>query len=492
MPRKRNTEEKAAPQAQAIHSPFRLFSDAQLDSLHHASLEILRRTGVRVNDEQAVRLLQDAGCWVEGALVRFPAGVVEQALNTAPSRVVLCDRNGAPRLHLESTRSYFGTGSDLPYTRDLISGERRPTRLKDVENVARLVDALPNLDFVMSMGLPSDVPAGTSDRHNFFTMVANTTKPIVFTAWDEYGLQDTLDMAVIIAGTRQDLARSPFLAAYLEPVSPLQHSHEVLRKVFMMADYGLPFVYSPAPIDGGTAPVTLAGSITQANAEVLSGLVIAQLYKPGSPFIWGAGSGPLDMRTLVNIYTGPETMQHSMAMAEMAHYYYHVPVWGFAGCSDSKLPDAQAGAESALWTLWSALAGANLVHDVGYIESGLTCSLEMIAVNDEIISQVRRLLNGISISAETLALDVINAVGPGGSFIEQPHTTAHYREVWYPRFFDRRTHNAWEERGKPTAVSNARRFIQETLASHQPPALPEDRLAAMHAVLARADGHGKI
>ncbi len=488
MPRK-SAQPQPASEANlfSIFSSVRLFSPQQLQMLHQASLEILRRTGVNVRDSQAVQLLQDAGCSVQGERVRFPAGVVEQALNQAPSRVVLCSRDGAPALHLEGSRTYFGTGSDLPFTRDVDSGERRPSLLNDVRNTARLVDALPNLDFVMSMGLPNDVPAQTADRHNFFTMTTNTLKPIVFTAWDEYGLQDILDMAEIIAGSRQRLALNPFLAAYLEPVSPLQHSGEVLRKVFMMADYGLPFVYSPAPIDGGTAPVTLAGCIAQANAEILSGLVIAQLYKPGTPFIWGAGSGPLDMRTLVNIYTGPETMLHCMAMAQLAHEFYHAPVWGFAGCSDSKLPDAQAGTESALWTLWSALAGANLVHDVGYIESGLTGSPEMMVINDEIISQVKRLLKGVQITAENLALDVIDQIGPGGSFLEHQHTSAHFREVWYPRVFDRRAHNAWQEKGEPTALSNARSLAQEIIASHQPAALPEDQLTALRAILRRAD-----
>ena len=485
MARKRTQEQSFNPPTQSIFSPFRLFSDAQLEALHHASLEILRRTGVRVNDDQALQLLRQAGCWVEDNLVRFPAAVVERALEHLPSRVVLCNRTGEARLYLEGSRSFFGTGSDLPYTRDLVSGERRATLLEDVQNVARLVDALPNLDFLMSMGLPSDVPAEKADRHNFFTMISNTVKPVVFTAWDQYGLQDIIDMAVVAAGSRSALARAPFLLAYLEPVSPLQHSQEVLRKIFLMADYGLPFVYSPAPIDGGTAPVTLAGCIAQANAEVMSGVVIAQLYRPGTPVVWGAGSGPLDMRTLLNVYTGPETMQHCMAMAELAHHYYHVPVWGFAGCSDSKLPDAQAGAESALWTLWSALAGANLVHDVGYIENGLTCSMEMIAVNDEIISQVRRLLNGIRIDPETLALDAIDQVGPGGSFIEHPHTTAHYREVWYPRIFDRRAYNAWEERGRPTAVSNARALAQQTLSEHLPLPLGAEQTAAMQTILER-------
>lgn len=282
---------------------------------------------MRVYETEAVRMLGDAGCTVtDGTLVRFPAALVEAALQHVPSRVVLSNRDGNPRIHLEGHRIYFGTGSDLPYTRDLETGERRPSLLPDVENVARLVDALPNLDFIMSMALPSDVPPAVSDRYAFLTKAQNTTKPIVYTAWDDRGLRDILSMAEIIAGSREELALNPFLVAYLEPVSPLQHPETVVRKLLTLAERGLPFVYSPAPIDGGTAPVTLAGCIAMANAEVLSGLVIAQLKRVGAPFIWGAGSGPLDMLTMANLYTGPETMLHCMAMAELAHFRYHVPV----------------------------------------------------------------------------------------------------------------------------------------------------------------------
>lgn len=469
-------------------SGYRLLDDAQLEEIHLAALEILRRTGVRVDEAEARRLLQEAGCTVtDGSLVRFPAAVVEQALGKAPSRIVLCDRTGEPHAFLEGHRCYFGTGSDLPNTLDLETGERRPSLLSDVGNAARLVDALPHLDFVMSMALPSDVPPQTSDRHAFLAMVENTVKPIVFTAWDEEGVADILAMAEAVAGGPEELALRPFLLAYLEPSSPLRHSESALRKLLRMADRGLPFVYAPGPLEGATAPVTPAGSLAMACAEVLSGLVIAQLRRPGTPFVWGSGSGPLDMRTMVGVYAGPEFMLHCMAMAELAHFYYHLPVWGFAGCSDSKQPDLQAGVESALWILWAALSGANLVHDVGYIESGLTCSYEMIVIGDEVIGLVRRLLRGIEINPETLALEAIHQVGPGGNFLKSPHTARHCREVWYPRLFDRHPYVAWVESGRPDPVSRSREVAREILATHRPAPLPPDVRETLHAIVAEAD-----
>jgi trimethylamine--corrinoid protein Co-methyltransferase len=469
-------------------SGYRMFSNAQLDEIHLASLEILRRTGVRVFESESLQLLQEAGCQVtDENLVRFPAAVLEDALSHAPSRVVLCGRTGEARMHLEGHRTYFGTGSDLPNTRDLESGERRLSRLSDVKNSVRLVDSMPNLDFVMSMALPSDVPAETSDRHSFRAMVENTAKPIVFTAWDESGLADIIKMAETVVGGADILALNPFLMAYLEPTSPLQHSEVVLRKLLLMADHGLPFVYAPGPVEGASAPVTSAGSLAMANAEVLSGLAIAQLRRKGTPFVWGSGSGPLDMKTTVSIYSGPEFMLHCMGMAELANYYYNLPVWGFSGCADSKLPDMQAGIESALWILWTALSGANLVHDIGYIESGLTCSLEMIVICDEIIGFVRRLMGGISLTPESLALDVINDVGPGGSYLNTSHTRDHFKKAWYPRVFDRRMHGSWVEMGRPSAVPTAREIAKETIDKHQPLALAQPTKEALQEIINEAE-----
>jgi trimethylamine--corrinoid protein Co-methyltransferase len=464
-----------------------MFTDAQLGEIHQATLEILRRTGVRVLEVESLALLRDAGCVVtDESLVRFPPGLVEEALRSVPSRVTLCDRTGEPRVFLEGERTYFGTGSDLPHTRDLVTGERRPSLLADVEATARLEDALPNLDFCMSMALPSDVAIETSDRRSFLAMTEKTTKPLVFTAWDEGGLADIIEMAELIAGGPDELRLNPFLLAYLEPTSPLRHSEVVLRKLLMMVDNGLPFVYAPGPIDGASAPVTMAGALAMSNAEVMSGMVIAQVRRPGSPFVWGCGSGPLDMQTMVSTYASPEFMIHCMGMAELAHHLYRVPVWGFAGCSDSKRADVQAGIESALWILWAALSGNNLVHDVGYIESGLTCSYEMIVMGDEIISFVRRLLGGMALTPESMALDVIDRVGPGGDYLGDRHTARHFRGVWYPRLFDRRAHHAWTEAGEPTALERAREVAGEILATHAPVPLPPDVAAACRAVIARA------
>ncbi|MDH3255001.1 MAG: trimethylamine methyltransferase family protein, partial [Acidobacteriota bacterium] len=267
----------------------------------------------------------------------------------------------------------------------------------------------------------------------------------------------------------------------------LQHPEEVMRKVLLMADKGLPFVYAPGPIDGASAPMTSAGGVAMANAEVLSGLAIAQLRRAGTPVLYGSGSGPLDMKTSVATYFSPEFIRHCLVMAELGHYYYGLPTWGFSGCSDSKLPDVQAGVESAIWILATALSGANLVHDIGYIESGLTCSLEMMVIGDEIIECVRRLLAPFDLSPEALALDTIDDVGPGGDFLSTPHTRRHFRECWYPRVFDRRTHETWHAAGGLSATEAARDTARELLASHTPEPLDASLLQTLRAIVDAAD-----
>ena len=470
-----------------------ILTDVQLEEIHEASVEILRRTGVRVHDAEVVEMLHGAGCEVSDTdLVKVSAAAVEEALGHAPSRIVLSDRLGEERLWLEGDNSYFGTGSDLPFTRDLETGKRRPSVLEDVARAARLVDYLPNADFAMSMAQASDVPVETSDRRSFLAMVENTSKPIVYTAWDKVGLADILAMAETIVGGADTLAESPFLLAYLEPTSPLQHSDVVMRKLLLLADRGLPFVYAPGPIEGASAPVTSAGSLAMANAEVLSGLVIAQLRRPGTPFLFGSGAGPLDMQTTVATYSSPEFMLHCKAIAELAHRRYELPVWGFSGCTDSKLPDMQAGIDAALWILWSAMGGANLVHDLGYVESGLTCSLEMIVASDEIIGFVRRLMAGIEITPETLALDVIDEVGPGGDFLSTNHTLTHFKELWSPRLCDRRTHPSWVEAGRPDFIGTARELAREAVRNHRCDPLAAGTLDSLRAIVAEADARAGV
>ncbi len=448
---------------------MQMLSEHQCQAIHLASLEILRRTGVRVYHDSALELLRASDAVVsDDNLVRFPPGLVEWALDQVPSRIVLCRRGSdevaAP---LEGCRVNFGPGSDCLNYLDPRTGERRKFTTSDVVDCVRLVDALPELDFCMSMGIPADLQTDSAYRWQFARMVENTTKPIVFVCDDRADCEAIAAMAAAPAGGMNALRLNPTLLLYSEPSTPLKHSETATDKLLYMADQGLPIVHSPAPMMGGTAPVTLAGGLALGNAEVLSSLVLHQLRHPGAPFVYGSGLHHLDMRTTISVYSAPEFELARVAVAEMGRFY-NMPTWGYAGHSDSCAMDEQAAADAAFSVLASLLAGSNLVHDVGYLEAGLTTSPEMIVFTAEMIDMMRRFMNGVTLDAESLALDVIHCVGPGGEFISTDHTMEHFRDFWEPTLFNRQRVDDWLEAGGKRLRDQLREKTVAILDEHEP------------------------
>ncbi len=465
---------------------FRMLSDDQIAELHQATLEIMRRTGVQVEEPAAIEAFGRAGCWVDGQRVRFPAHLVEWAVEVAPSRVMLCSRSGQPAVALQGERAYFGTGSDTPNIVDPRTGERRPVKKEDVATTSRLLDALPHLSFMMCSGIASDVPASTSDIHHFEAMACNTVKPIVFTAWSLKNLKTIIEMAELIAGSAEKLQCSPFCALYTEPISPLKLGPESTQKLMYMAEKGLPTVFTPGVLTGASGPVTIAGGLVQGNAEMLAGFVLAQLVREGTPLVYGGGVLPIDMGSTLMSYASPEFMMGACALKDMARHY-ELPMFHFAGCSDAKTFDQQASLEGALWVMLAALSGGNLVHDMGYIDNGLTTSYQQLVTMDEVVGMVARFMEGIEVSEETMALDVIDQVGPGGHFMAEEHTLKHFRRNWFPTLLDRSTYSTWCENGKASLGDRAAARARELIDTHRPTPLSDEVKKSLAAVVARAE-----
>jgi trimethylamine--corrinoid protein Co-methyltransferase len=351
---------------------------------------------------------------------------------------------------------------------DLETCERRPSTLADVGRQAHLCDGLPNMDFIMSSAYPGDVPAYTAYLESFRTMVSNTVKPMVMTAAGPEDLEVMWKIACELRGGAEELRAKPYFIQYGEPVSPLMHSVEVIDKLLFCADWGIPLIYSPAPIAGATSPITHAGHIVQALAESLFGIVNPQLRRPGSPVLTGMGPVKLDMNTVQALYNSAEYYTTYLGMCEMAKWM-DIPNWGYAGTSDSQCCDAQAGLDIAELTLLSMQAGSNLNHDVGYVDFGLSCSPELVVIVDEFVSMNRRTLEGIEVSEETLGLETIAAVGPGGDFLRAKHTKRHLRRLqWKPTILNRITQQAWEDAGSPDLREKARQKALAILANHKP------------------------
>jgi len=444
-----------------------ILTEDKLELLHLSTLEVLRRTGVAVLESKALKILKKAGCYVSGNRVRFPVHLVEWALGNCPPRIAMCDRNGNPAMFLEENNVYFGTGSDTPNAVDPYTLERRTAVLKDIENVSKTVDYLDDMSFVMCSGIASDVNLEISDIYHFKAMVSNTEKPIVFTAWSNENLKTIIEMAEVVAGGAEKLRNSPFLALYTEPISPLQLAEESTQKIMFMAEKHLPVVFTPAVLTGATGPVTIAGGIIQGNAEMLAGYVLCNLINEGSPFIYGGGVLPLDMATSLMSYASPEFMLATSALTDLARYY-KLPMFSFAGCSDSNIYDQQASLESAVWLLLSSLSGGNLVHDVGYINNGLTISLEQLVVSNEVIRMVRRITRGVEVTEETMALDVINDIGPGGEYLTSRHTLNHFRENFFPDLISRLPYETWVDKGKKDLGTRANERVKFILENHNP------------------------
>jgi len=450
-----------------------LFSREQCETIHRASLEILRRTGVRVYHPAALDLLRQTDAVItDDNLVQFPTGLVEWALRQAPSRVSLCRRGSSDLVApLEGKSVNFGPGSDCPNYLDPHTGERRRFSTADVTACIHVVDALPELNFCMSMGIPSDLGAANAYRHQFALMLEHTTKPIVFVCDDRADCEAIAAMASAAAGGMDQLRLNPTLLLYSEPSTPLKHTESATAKLLYMAEQGLPIVHSPAPMMGGTAPVTLAGGLTLGNAEVLSSLVMHQLKRPGAPFVYGSGLHHMDMKTTISVYGAPEFQLARVAVAELGRFY-SLPTWGYAGHSDSCAMDEQAAADAAFSVLVALLAGNNLVHDIGYLEAGLTTSPEMIVFTAEMISMMRHFGMGMSLDAESLALEAIHQAGPGGDFLTARHTLKHFRELWQPTLMDRRRAADWVSAGSKRLGERLREKTIDIIEKHRPEPLP--------------------
>jgi trimethylamine--corrinoid protein Co-methyltransferase len=460
-------------------------SPEQCEKIYNASLEVLARTGVRLYHQEALDLLKKAGAFVaEGNRVRIGAGLVEKALSTVPKRLTLYSRHGQPAIFLEGQRCFYGPGSDCLNIVDHRSGERRKPLLQDVVEGMVVCDALPRIDFVMSMFVPSDVNPMVSDRYQMEAMLNTTAKPVVFVSNEFSGCVDAVEMAEAVAGGAEALRQRPLTACYINVTSGLRHNEEALQKLLFLADKGLPALYIPVTVGGTTGPVTPAGSAAMDNAGVLAGLVLSQLQREGTPFVVPGFLGDgLDMKTLVGPYCSPNTkgLAHGLA------HHYNLPMFGLGGCSESKLVDQQAAAEAALTLMVETLGGGNLIHDLGYLESGLSGSLAQLVICDEIVGWLEHFMAPIEVNDETLALDLIDEIGPDGQFLDSEHTLAHFREQWYPGAFERGNYSQWQASGGKSLGERAAERVDRILAEHKPEPLPADVAGAVHAIVERAE-----
>ena len=467
-----------------FRDPINRFSLTKCQKIHEASLEILDRVGARLHLEEAIQLLRKAGAKViDSNLVRIPSHLVENALATVPKKVVLYDRHERPAIHLGNNNRYYGPSSDCLNIIDHRAGIRRKPLIKDVVEGAILCDSLENIDFAMSMVLPADVDQNTADRFQMEAMLNHNTKPIIFVSYDFNGCIDCVEMAEAVMGGAEALQKNPLVACYINVPTGLLHNEDSLRKLLFLAEKNIPSLYIPSSTEGVTSPITTAGAVALDYAGVLVGLVLSQLIREGAPVIIpGMSPGPLDMRTAVNPYCDPEQgIMQSMAK------FYGLPMFSLGGASESKAVDQQAAAEASLSLLFETLTGSDLIHDLGYLESGLTFSFSHLVICDEIVNWIRAFTKNVKVTEKTLALDVIEEVGPEGNYLKTDHTRNHYKERWYPNLFERDTYDSWIGKGGKTLVERAADKVDLILSERKPESLPPKIKEKLKGIIRRAN-----
>ncbi|MGB9673546.1 MAG: trimethylamine methyltransferase family protein [Anaerolineales bacterium] len=442
----------------------------ECERIHLASLEILWRVGVDVHDEKARQLLKKAGAKVDGIRVRIPDHLVTKALLTVPKRITLYDRHGKAAIRAGGYNSYFGGGSDCLNILDHRTNQRRKPTLQDVKEAIILMDALPEIDFVMSAFLPEDVDQRIYDRYQMEVMLNNTTKPIVFVTPDFEGCVAAVEMCEAVAGGAEAFQQKPFATCYINVTSGLVANAEALQKCMYLAEKGLPQLYIPLNAGGVNSPTTTAGCLASMNAGTLLGIVLSQLIREGAAVgVPGWNGGPYNLQTMVGNYVLADEQGVATSMGK----YYDLPVFGLGGSTDSKVLDQQCAFEATISLVTALLHGANIVHDVGFMDAGLQGSLQLIAMSNEFLGFLRAATKGVVVNDETLAIDVIEELGPTGSYLGHPHTIRHYKEPFYSKLIDKNPHSVWMKRGGTTMEERAAKLVDEILEKHQVEILPK-------------------
>jgi trimethylamine--corrinoid protein Co-methyltransferase len=452
-----------------------LLNNSDLVSIHEASLEVLEKAGVVIRNNIAVNLLRDSGCVVEKDRVHIPRELVDELLKKPPSSFNLFSRDGDKVYKVGGDEVIYNPGSAAIFFIDKDTGEMRRAKATDFVELVRLTDALENIHAQSTAMVPADVPEEISDLYRLYVILKNSTKPIITGAFTIEGLTYMKNLLETVVGREEELRKKPRAIFDCCPSSPLMWSDVTSQNLLDCAEYGIPAEIIPAPQMGATSPVSIAGTLVEANAEFLSGVVISQLACPGTPIVYGGSPSAFDMRYLTTRLGAIESVMTACAGAQIGKYY-GIPTHGYLGLSDSKVADGQGSFESGMGILFAALSGVNIVSGPGMQASENCQSLEKLVLDNEYCGAAYRLLKGIQVDENSLALEIIKKVGPGGHFLAEKHTRENLRiEQFMPsHVIDRLSPDAWAKGGRKDSTIRARERVQDILDKHKPESLARD------------------
>jgi trimethylamine--corrinoid protein Co-methyltransferase len=465
-----------------------VLSDDQLRLIHRAALDILWRTGVLVKAPSARALLRQAGAAVdeESMICRLPADLVETALKKAPAEFTVYARNPKHNVAVSTKALHYEPMIGRLNCFDYASGQTHRTRLRDVGELVKLADALPSYHLLHSgaiMPQIEGVPIRATHVYGYLESVRNSSKVVKATSRERVMAEDCLRMVAVIAGGEAELRKKPYTFTTDNPVAPLHHDRDQMEGALEFAKWGLPIDVTSEPQAGATSPVTLAGLLAQQTADVVSGIAIIQLANPGNPVWYGTCGSIMDMRVGRIAIGAVEMGLINAASAQLAHFY-GIPCRGTAAATDSKLLDFQAGYEKTLVLAMAALGGVNKIFYPGTMEGALTVSKESLVLDDEIAAAVYRILEGIRVEEATLAVEVVNQVGPGGHFLKARHTMQFLTEEHFlPKLANRQTREKWLEAGGRSMADKAHETVARILAVHKPDPLPAGAEAELERIV---------
>jgi trimethylamine---corrinoid protein Co-methyltransferase len=455
---------------------YHVLSEKEISQIHETSIRVLGKVGFEINYPPALDLFEKSGARVDRDLRRVYVSreLVSRCIKQAPAEFVFYGRQKGKNITIGGKRVHFGTGGLALYVLDL-ERKKRPGTIRDVADLARLADKLEYLDFFIIPVYPHDINIDTVDINTKYQAFLNTGKPVMGGIFSRQGLDDMVRIASIVAGGLEKLQRRPFVGFISSITSPLKISSDHAEFIMEVARYGLPLATSTAPAAGATAPVTLAGTLVQQNAEALMGVILTQLVNPGTPVLYSAVPVTMDMRTMSFLMGSIESGLMNAAITQMAHYY-RLPCYITVGTTDSKVPDAQAAHESASTAMLAALAGGNFIHEAfGMLDGAMTVSYAQYVIDNDIVGSCLRTLRGIEINRDTLAYDIIAKVGPGGNYLSEDHTVKYMRtESYLPQASDRQQYQRWMDAGSKDSWKKAEEVAAQLIGESSEVIVPAE------------------
>jgi trimethylamine--corrinoid protein Co-methyltransferase len=446
---------------------LKILDGEQCQKIFDGAVRILNKTGVQIKNGRAKNLLAEAGCSIKGDLVTFPSGCIEDAVKTVPHDVIIFNKYGeaAAELNAGGGDTYFGPGMCNIYRNDVNTGKRRLAVKQDLFEAGLVVEALENFTFSAGLGSSSDCRPELAIACEVQQLLLSTSKPI-FTAGGASLTEQRviIDLCAAAAGGMDNLRKKPNLISGAAVSGPLVHSAENLESLLYAFDVGVPAIYSASPMIGATSPATIAGTLAVAMADDLVGLVLSQCVRKGNPYIGVGFIDFMDVRTTAFAHTTPEMTLGTIAMSDIFHFL-GIPCLCHCGSTDSAIFDQECAFDYTSQLYSGLLAGADVCAFSGFIESAMNSSLEALVFADETIGHLRHIVSGIEINDETLALDLIDELKPGGNYLETEHTVEHYPEHWKPGLFVRQNWDAWSESGSKDCGARANEKVRSIIAA---------------------------